>query len=169
MLYPQNNFVPMNNQVGSVQPLVRQQNNYANQNTINGINGGYMMQSQYSPQFFQQTNLFAKIVDSVDAVKATDVPMDGNIYYFPKADGTEIFGKQWLMNGQTQILTFRPVSEQEIDSASQSIEKTKLDLSDETIDTFMKRFDEIERRLDDFVSKNTTKVSTRAKKEDETW
>ena len=168
MLYPQNNFVPMNNQVGSVQPLVRQQNNYANQNTINGINGGYMMQSQYSPQFFQQTNLFAKIVDSVDAVKATDVPMDGNIYYFPKADGTEIFGKQWLMNGQTQILTFRPVSEQELDSASQSIEKTKFDLSDETIDTFMKRFDEIERRLDDFVSKNTTKVSTRAKKEDET-
>lgn len=168
MLYPQNNFVPMNNQVGSVQPLVRQQNNYANQNTINGINGGYMMQSQYSPQFFQQTNLFAKIVDSVDAVKATDVPMDGNIYYFPKADGTEIFGKQWLMNGQTQILTFRPVSEQELDSNSQSIEKAKFDLSDETIDTFMKRFDEIERRLDDFVSKNTTKVSTRAKKEDET-
>ena len=168
MLYPQNNFVPMNNQVGSVQPLVRQQNNYANQNTINGINGGYMMQSQYSPQFFQQTNLFAKIVDSVDAVKATDVPMDGNIYYFPKADGTEIFGKQWLMNGQTQILTFRPVSEQELDSASQSIEKTKFDLSDETIDTFMRRFEEIERRLEDFVSKNTTKVSTRAKKEDET-
>ena len=167
MLYPQNNFVPMNNQVGSVQPLVRQQNNYANQNTINGINGGYMMQSQYSPQFFQQTNLFAKIVDSVDAVKATDVPMDGNIYYFPKADGTEIFGKQWLMNGQTQILTFRPVSEQELYSDSQSIEKKKFDLSDETIDTFMKRFDEIERRLDDFVSKNTTKVSTRAKKEDE--
>ena len=168
MLYPQNNFVPMNNQVGSVQPLVRQQNNYANQNTINGINGGYMMQSQYSPQFFQQTNLFAKIVDSVDAVKATDVPMDGNIYYFPKADGTEIFGKQWLMNGQTQILTFRPVSEQELYSDSQSIEKTKFDLSDETIDTFLKRFDEIERRLDDFVSKNNTKVSTRAKKEDET-
>ena len=168
MLYPQNNFVPMNNQVGSVQPLGRQQNNYANQNTINGINGGYMMQSQYSPQFFQQTNLFAKIVDSVDAVKATDVPMDGNIYYFPKADGTEIFGKQWLMNGQTQILTFKPVSEQELDSNSQSIEKAKFDLSDETIDTFMKRFDEIERRLDDFVSKNTTKVSTRAKKEDET-
>ena len=44
----------------------------------------------------QQMNVIGKIVDSIDVVKATDVPMDGSMYYFPKADGTEIFGKQWL-------------------------------------------------------------------------
>ena len=57
----------------------------------------------------QQMNVIGKIVDSMDVVKATDVPMDGNIYYFPKADGTEIFSKQWMSNGQTRILTFKPV------------------------------------------------------------
>lgn len=61
----------------------------------------------------QQMNIIGKIVDSVDVVKATDVPMDGNMYYFPKADGTEIFCKQWLSNGQTCILTFKPVLDTE--------------------------------------------------------
>ena len=41
-------------------------------------------------------------------VKVTDIPMDGNMYYFPKADGTEIYSKQFMPNGQTRILTFKP-------------------------------------------------------------
>lgn len=54
-----------------------------------------------------------KIVESVDIVKATDIPMDGNMYYFPTADGSSIFGKRWLANGQTQILAFKPVFDNE--------------------------------------------------------
>lgn len=67
------------------------------------------MQQQAMSGPGQQMNVIGKIVDSIDVVKATYVPMDGNMYYFPKADGTEIFGKQWLSNGQTRILTFKPV------------------------------------------------------------
>ena len=56
--------------------------------------------SQLHAQQMQQpqipvANQFAplgKMVDSVEVVKATDIPMDGNMYYFPKADGTIIFG-----------------------------------------------------------------------------
>lgn len=110
----------------------------------------------------QQMNVIGKIVDSIDVVKATDVPMDGNMYYFPKADGTEIFGKQWLSSGQTRILTFKPV----FDDDTNNEEKFKISLSDEATDVFMKRFDELEKRLDDFMSKSTTKTTTsRAKKE----
>ena len=113
----------------------------------------------------QQVSVTGKVVDSIDVVKATDVPMDGNMYYFPKADGTEIFGKQWLQNGTTRILTFKPIENTDINNLSQTEEKLKFDLSDEATDGIMKRFDSIEKRLDDFFGKQTSKISARAKKE----
>lgn len=112
----------------------------------------------------QQMNVIGKIVDSIDVVKATDVPMDGNMYYFPKADGTEIFGKQWLSNGQTRILTFKPVFDDNHNNLSSDTEKFKISISDEVTDVFMKRFDELEKRIDDLMPKKTT---ARAKKESE--
>lgn len=124
------------------------------------------MQQQAMSGPGQQMNVIGKIVDSIDVVKATDVPMDGNMYYFPKADGTEIFGKQWLSNGQTRILTFKPVFDDDANNVSNTEEKLKIGLSDEATDVFMKRFDELEKRLDDFMAKSTTKTTTsRAKKE----
>ena len=117
------------------------------------------------PGASQQMNVIGKIVDSIDVVKATDVPMDGSIYYFPKADGTEIFGKQWLQNGTTRILTFKPVFEDNHNNVSSDAEKFKISLSDEVTDVFMKRFDDIEKRFDDFFGKQTSKTSTRTKKE----
>ena len=105
-----------------------------------------------------------KIVDSVDIVKATDIPMDGSMYYFPKADGSEIFGKQWLANGQTRILTFKPVFEDNPNNLSSDTEKLKISISDEVTEVFMKRFDELEKRIDDLMPKKT---SARAKKESE--
>ena len=46
-----------------------------------------------------QFNPFGKLVESMDIVKVTDIPMDGNIYYFPQADGQAIYGKKFLPNG----------------------------------------------------------------------
>lgn len=110
----------------------------------------------------QQMNVIGKIVDSIDVVRATDVPMDGSMYYFPKADGTEIFGKQWLSNGQTRILTFKPVLDTDTNNVSNTDEKLNFRLSDETTEVFMKRFDDIEKRLDEFIGKKST---NRVKKE----
>lgn len=65
------------------------------------------MQQQIQQQMPIQNNLSTgKIVDSVEAVKVTDIPMDGNAYYFPKADGTEVYAKRWLANGKTEIIRF---------------------------------------------------------------
>ena len=111
-----------------------------------------------------QMSALGKMVDSIDVVKATDIPMDGNTYYFPKADGTEVYCKQWLQNGTTRILTFKPVFEDNTNNLSSDNEKLKIDLSDEVTDTFMKRFDELEKRIDDLMPKKTT---ARAKKESE--
>ena len=105
-----------------------------------------------------------KIIENVDVLKTTEVPMDGNIYYFPKADGSEIYSKQWLANGTTRILTFKPVFEDNPNTLSSDTEKLKIGLSDKVTDVFMKRFDELEKRIDDLMSKKTT---VRAKKESE--
>lgn len=118
----------------------------------------------------QQMNVIGKIVDSVEMVKSMDIPMDGNIYYFPKADGTEVFGKQWIVNEfRTRILTFKPCLDNDIDKSSQMETKQKFDLSDEATGVFMKRFDEIANRIDELAqswTKSSAKVArTLTKKE----
>ena len=111
-----------------------------------------------------QMSALGKMVDSIDVVKATDIPMDGNSYYFPKADGTEVYCKQWLQNGTTRILTFKPVFDDNPNNLSSDTEKLKISISDEFTEAFMKRFDELEKRIDDLMPKKTT---ARSKKESE--
>ena len=99
-----------------------------------------------------------KMVDSIEVVRATDIPMDGNMYYFPKADGTEIFGKQWLQNGTTRILTFKPVLDEGANSLSNTEEKLKIGLSEEATEGIMKRFDELETKISS-LTKSLVKTS----------
>lgn len=68
------------------------------------------LQQQPQMQTVQYQPL-GKVVDGIDTVKATDIPMDGNVYYFPTADGSAVFGKQWTMDGKTRILTYKPFEE----------------------------------------------------------
>lgn len=76
------------------------------------INMGYMAPTMQSQIAIQQ-NPNGKIVDSIEMVKFTDIPMDGNSYYFPKADGTEVYSKRWLPNGSTEINTYVKVIDKE--------------------------------------------------------
>jgi hypothetical protein len=68
-----------------------------------------------------------KIVESMDIVKVTDIPMDGNMYYFPKADGTEIYAKQFGIDGKARILTFKPFLDDEPNNSLTNEEKLKFD------------------------------------------
>lgn len=98
-----------------------------------------------------------KIVESMDIVKVTDIPMDGNVYYFPKADGEEIYTKQFLPNGQTRILTFKPFENAEPNNSADKDLKTQITLSDEVAGVFMKRFDDLEMQMKEILSKSATK------------
>ena len=146
------NFSQMNN------PYMPMQNPYMDR--MNFLQN--YQQSLQQPVSQAQMSAIGKIVDSIDVVKATDIPMDGNSYYFPKADGTEVYCKQWLQNGTTRILTFKPVSEDNPNNLSSDTEKLKISISDEVTEAFMKRFDELEKRIDDLMPK---KAVSRAKKE----
>ena len=165
--YP--NYSQMNN------PYAQMNNMYAQPNNPYADRMNFLQNYQQSLQQpvvptqmsgANQMSALGKMVDSIDVVKATDVPMDGSMYYFPKADGTEIFGKQWMPNGQTRILTFKPVLEDNHNNVSSDTEKLKIGLSDDVTEVFMKRFDELEKRFDDLMTKPTTKTTaTRTKKE----
>ena len=120
---------------------------------------------QPQPQMQGANNFtpLGKIVDSVDIVKATDIPMDGNMYYFPKADGSEIFGKQWLANGQTRILTFKAILDDKGNNLSSEEEKINFGALDELTDTFQGMFDTVIERIDKL--EKSLKPNSRAKKE----
>ena len=157
------NFSQMNN------PYMPMQNPYMDrmnflQNYQQSLQQPAMLTPNSGISMTNQMSTIGKVVDSIDIVKATDIPMDGNSYYFPKADGTEVYCKQWLQNGTTRILTFKPVLEDNPNNVSSDTEKFKISLSDDVTEAFMKRFDELEKRIDDLIPK---KATARTKKESE--
>ena len=96
----------------------------------NSINSNSMVnqsqqfsQSQYNPQQYnpQQYNqqymykspmvLQGKSVDSIEVVKATDIPLDGSMSYFPLSDGSAIVTKQLQPDGTSKLVVYKPVED----------------------------------------------------------
>lgn len=123
-------------------------------------------QALQQPAVTSQVPALGKVVESMDIVKVTDIPMDGNVYYFPKADGTEIYTKQYMTDGKTRILTFKPFLDAEPNNSADKDLKSQIALSDELTEVFMKRFDDLEMQMKEILSKSATKNTTsRSKKE----
>lgn len=107
--------------------------NYMSQPQPNGYPMGVMGQQNppvvqmpqvQQPMMAQQMGgqamvLGGKPVDSVEVVKATDIPMDNATYYFPKPDGTEIYTKRWTQDGDCKIDTYRRDPEPPFDETKQ--------------------------------------------------
>lgn len=104
------------------------------------INQPQMAQNQFTP--------LGKMVESIDIVKVTDIPMDGNMYYFPQADGQAIYGKKFLPNGQTQILTFKPILDDNPNTLSQNEEKFDFGVFNELTDTFKEQLNSLTDKID---------------------
>ena len=88
----------------------------------NANNYGYNPYGTYIPQRqpqqpmqqvipVQQNNLNGKQVDSLEVVKAMDIPFDGSISYFPLTDGSAIVTKQLQNDGTSKITVFKPILE----------------------------------------------------------
>lgn len=68
----------------------------------------------YIPQPHQNTNQFGllgKSVDSIDVVKAMDIPLDGSVSYFPLVDGSAIVTKRIQTDGTSKTIVYKPVDE----------------------------------------------------------
>ena len=55
--------------------------------------------------------LQGKSVESLDVVRAMDIPLDGSISYFPLTDGSAIVSKQLQGDGTSKLTVYRPVEE----------------------------------------------------------
>ena len=123
------------------QPIINQPNPYLDR--LAQLQS--MQQSMVSQQSFMP---LGKIAENVEMVKATDIPIDGNAYYFPKADGSAIYTKRWLPNGTTEITTYSPIIETEVSKPSNEAENFKIALLDELTDVFTQKFEEVFEKLD---------------------
>ena len=108
-----------------------------------------------------QMSALGKMVDSIDVVKATDIPMDGNTYYFPKADGTEVYCKQWLQNGTTRILTFKPVFEDDTNNLSSEEEKLKFEGFESVLTDISENVDSILEKINEITTPQKTNAKTK--------
>ncbi|MDE7425339.1 MAG: hypothetical protein K2N51_16905 [Lachnospiraceae bacterium] len=83
-------------------PQMNRLNNLENQyQAYQNQNMNQVPNMNQTPQVLQ-----GKAVDSIDVVKAMDVPLDGSITYFPKTDGTAIYTKQLQSDGTSRINTY---------------------------------------------------------------
>lgn len=135
-MQPQQQYNPYMQRMENLQQFQQAINQPVQQTQISGISSI----NQFTP--------LGKIVESVDMVKATDIPMDGSMYYFPTADGSLVFGKQWLPNGQTRILTFKPVSEEEPNNLSVAQEKFNISAFSEVLEGIQNEIRLINEKID---------------------
>ena len=84
-------------------------------------------QMQKIPQQETFPRLQGKSVDSVDVVKAMDIPLDGSISYFPLTDGTAIVSKQLQADGTSKTIIYKPVDESEIEEIVDYITQQQLE------------------------------------------
>lgn len=152
-MYGNNNYYPMNN----------------NKNINGQVNyNPYQQQQPYQPIYQAMpiqtpitqpitSGLQGKSVDSIDVVKAMDIPLDGSISYFPLVDGTAIVSKQIQLDGTSKTTIYRPTTDEQVEQPKYATlddvkqEIRNLDLSD--IDDLKEEIRDLKKQLKDLKKK----------------
>ena len=105
------------------------------------------------------TSLLGKAVESVDVVKAMDIPFDGSISYFPLTDGSAIITKQLQTDGTSKMVVYKPVQEDKKDvvqfATLEDIENAINDLDLSYIQDLRDDVKEIKKQLKEFKTKKS--------------
>ena len=100
-----------------------------------------------------QPTLLGKQVESVEVVKATEVPFDGSVSYFPLSDGSAIITKKIQQDGTSKMVVYKPVTENKKEEPKyvtvQELEKAIRDIDLSEISDLKNDFKDIEKRLKD--------------------
>lgn len=83
-------------------------NPYYIQPQVGRMNQQYVSQPPTQPMY-NPSGLQGKSVDSLEVVKAMDIPLDGSISYFPLIDGSAIVTKQLQQDGTSKTVIFKPI------------------------------------------------------------
>lgn len=121
------------------------------------------IQQQNTPQMAlnRQNNLYGKQVDSLEVVKAIDIPLDGSISYFPLTNGSAIITKQLQQDGTSKITIYEPKVEKE------TIKFATLDDIDKKLEKIdFSEIDDLKDELEDLKKEIKELKKTKSKKED---
>lgn len=134
----------------------------------------YMQQPMTTPQYQSQSNeymqniqpatyqkpitLQGKSVDNIEVVKATDIPLDGSVSYFPLVDGSSIITKQLMQDGTSRMIVYKPaetepktVENKEIYVTEKQLEEKLSTLDNEEI---KQEIEKLKKQIKDLMTNN---------------
>ena len=149
--------------------------NYFNPQYRTPMYGQFMpQQEQFQPQQFMQqpqqttVQMYGRIVPAQECIAPNEVPMDGNTAFFPKQDLSEIYAKSWGADGKIYTRLYKPASDTDPSNLPSDTEKAKFYLSDEATAVFMKRFDELEQKIEQLKTSQTQRKTPQSQRKDDT-
>lgn len=106
-------------------------------------------QQVYKPSL----GLQGKSVDSLDVVKAMDIPLDGSISYFPLTDGTAIVTKQLQQDGTSKTMIYKPMEDKPEVPIPNYLTQEEFDKKIKTLnnDSLRNEMVEIKQQLSDLI------------------
>lgn len=148
--------------------------NYFNPQYRTPMYGQFMpQQEQFQPQQFMQqpqqnaVQMYGRIVPAQECIAPNEVPMDGNTAFFPKQDMSEIYAKSWGADGKIYTRLYKPVLDSDPNNLPPDTEKAKFYLSDEATAVFMKRFDELEQKIEQLKSSQSQRKTPQSQRKDD--
>lgn len=138
----------------------------------------YMQQPMTTPQYQSQSNeymqniqpatyqkpitLQGKSVDNIEVVKATDIPLDGSVSYFPLVDGSAIVTKQLQPDGTSRMIVYKPVETQQpkqVEVQETYITEKELDEKLSKLDNkeLKEEIEKMKKQIKDLMSNTSTK------------
>lgn len=112
--------------------------------------------TQPQPIYKQQIGLQGKSVDSIDVVKAMDIPLDFSISYFPLTDGSAIVTKQLQTDGTSKTVVYKPIDTENSEDTLKYITEDKfkdfISENENSVKDFKNDMKEIKRQVEDITS-----------------
>lgn len=103
------------------------------------------------------SGLLGKAVESIDVVKAMDIPLDGSISYFPLTDGSAIVSKQLQTDGTSKVIIYRPSQEEKKEAIKfatlEDLEEAINDIDLSDIQDLKDEIKDIKKQLKEFRTK----------------
>lgn len=105
--------------------------------------------------------LLGKSVDSIEVVKATDIPLDGSICYFPLTDGSAIVTKQLKSDGTSKTIIYKPIEESSASTptfiTAEELDKKISEINFDDIEELKDEFKELKKELKELRTKIKSK------------
>lgn len=144
-------------------PYMQSQNPYMDR--MNFLQN-YQQSLQQQPIPQRIAGISGRMVQSAENINANEVPMDGNVAFFPKQDLSEIYVKGWNANGAIDTIVYKPYTaskdNQTVNSMA-NVENAKFTLSDDSTQLFLNKFEELSEKIGQLEDRFDKSLGTQRK------